>query len=291
MTTRGGRIEGKVGGMKNAARRGRPPRRGTTTVVWLGILFGAAALAVFIHARSRHETPLAAAGARFLEYQVVRAYPHDPAAFTQGLVFRDGFLFESTGLHGQSTLRKVRLETGEVVERRAVDGRHFAEGLTDWQDRLIQLTWQSNLGFVYDLATFGLQRTFTFAGEGWGLTHDQRRLIMSDGTSVLRFLDPVTFEETGRLAVTEGGLAVTNLNELEVVKGEIFANVWQSDQIVVIDPASGRVTSRVDLSGLLPQADRAGVDVLNGIAYDAAGDRLFVTGKLWPRLFEIRLRR
>lgn len=257
-------------------------------MLWVGILLGAAALAVYIHARSR-QPDARAAGAQFFNYRVVNTFPHDPGAFTQGLIYRDGFLFESTGLHGRSSLRKVRLETGEVVQHQTVDSRHFAEGLADWEDRLVQLTWQSNVGFVYDLKTFTLQRTFTYGGEGWGLARDRQRLVMSDGSSVLRFLDPSTFGEVGRLAVTEGGLAVTNLNELEVVKGKIFANVWQSDQIVIIDATSGQVTGRVDLSGLLAPADRAGVDVLNGIAYDAGRDRLFVTGKLWPRLYEIRL--
>jgi glutaminyl-peptide cyclotransferase len=275
--------------MTHAAQRQRRPRRATTTTLWVGILLGAAALAVFINARSRPEARPSAEGARFLAYRVVNTFPHDPEAFTQGLIYRGGFLFESTGLHGRSSLRKVRLETGEVLQRQALDAEHFAEGLADWQDQLVQLTWQSNLGFVYDLKTFARQRTFSYTGEGWGLARDARRLIMSDGTSVLRFLDPSTFAEAGRLAVTEGGLAVTNLNELEVVKGRIFANVWQSDQLVIIDPESGQVTGRVDLSGLLPPSERYGTDVLNGIAYDANGDRLFVTGKLWPKLFEIRL--
>jgi glutamine cyclotransferase len=224
-----------------------------------------------------------------LAYDVVRSFPHDAQAFTQGLIYRDGFLFESTGLNGRSSLRKVRLETGEVVQSKRVDTRYFAEGLTDWRDRLVQLTYTTNVAFVYDLTTFALEDTFAYAGEGWGLTHDDRRLIMSDGTAALRFLDPETYRETGRVAVTAEGRPVEHLNELEMVKGQVYANIWLTNRIAIIQPASGQVTGWIDLTGLLP-AGTTGHDVLNGIAYDAARDRLFVTGKLWPRLFEIRLR-
>ena len=222
-------------------------------------------------------------------YDIVRSYPHDPEAFTQGLIFRDGYLFESTGLNGRSSLRKVRLETGEVVQHKRIDTRYFAEGLTEWGGRLIQLTYTTNVAFVYDLSTFALQDTFTYGGEGWGLTHDGRRLIMSDGSSNLRLLDPQSRRELGRLAVTADGRPVQQLNELELVKGQVYANIWLTNRIALIDLASGRVTAWLDLTGLLP-AGSAGHDVLNGIAWDAARDRLFVTGKLWPRLFEIRLR-
>jgi glutamine cyclotransferase len=222
--------------------------------------------------------------------RVVRSYPHDPRAFTQGLIFRDGFLYESTGLNGQSSLRKVRLETGEVVQRIDLEPKQFAEGLTDFGGKLYQLTYQSRLGFVYDLSTFAAERTFSYEGEGWGLAHDETKLIMSDGSAALRFIDPATLRETGRLTVMNGSQPVKNLNELEFIKGEIYANVWQTDEIVIIQPRTGRVSGRIELRGLLPAADRTRVvDVLNGIAYDAAGDRLFVTGKLWPKLFEIRL--
>jgi glutamine cyclotransferase len=224
-----------------------------------------------------------------LGYQVVRSFPHDPAAFTQGLIFRDGVLYEGTGLKGQSSLRKVRLETGEVLQQRALEARYFGEGITDWNDAIVQLTWQAGIGFVYDRAGFTLKRTFSYTGEGWGLTHDGTRLIMSDGSASLRFLDPGTFRETGRLTVRDGGTAVGSLNELEFVRGEIYANVWQTDRIVRIDPRRGNVTATIDLTGLLPAAERARVDVLNGIAYDPQRDRLFVTGKLWLRLFEIRV--
>jgi glutaminyl-peptide cyclotransferase len=222
-------------------------------------------------------------------YQVVRSYPHDPRAFTQGLVYLDGFLYESTGLEGESSLRRVRLENGEVLQIHRLEKRYFGEGLAAWRDRLIQLTWQTEIGFVYDRETFRPVRTFTYKGEGWGLTHDGSRLIMSDGSSFLRFLDPETFQETGRIQVRDGGRPVENLNELEYVKGEVFANVFQTDRIVRIDPATGRVTRWIDLAGLLTPSEARGVDVLNGIAYDAAKDRLFVTGKWWPRVFEIRI--
>jgi glutamine cyclotransferase len=224
-------------------------------------------------------------------YRVVARYHHDSNAFTQGLVYRDGVLYESTGLEGRSSLRKVELATGRVLQQRPVARAYFAEGLTDWHDRLIQLTWQSNVAFAYDLATFAPLRTFSYEGEGWGLTHDGTHLIMSDGSADLRFLDPTTFRETKRITVRDRGKPVNELNELEMVKGEIFANVWQTDRICRIDPATGRVVGWIDLGGLLPPAERAGVDVLNGIAYDAARDRLFVTGKLWPTLFEIELER
>jgi glutamine cyclotransferase len=224
-------------------------------------------------------------------YQVVNVYPHDPMAFTQGLVFRDGFLYESTGLNGRSTLRKVRLETGEVIEQVMLGAQFFGEGLTDWHDQLVQLTWKSNLGFVYDIGTLQATRTFPIKGDGWGLTHDSTSLILSDGTSRLRFIDPVTFEEIGSYTVRDGGSPVANLNELEYIRGEIYANVWQTDRVVVIAPTTGQVTGWVDFNGLLADADRpASVDaILNGIAYDELGDRLFVTGKLWPKLFEVKL--
>ncbi len=224
-------------------------------------------------------------------FEVVNSYPHDPEAFTQGLVYLDGFLFESTGIKGQSSLRKVRLETGEVVQRYAVDRRYFAEGLASWGEQLLQLTWETNVGFVYDRSSFRLLKTFSYPGEGWGLTHDGRRLIMSDGTPRLRFLNPGTLEETGRVLVSDPSGSIEDLNELEVVKGEVYANVWLTDRIAMITPSTGRVNGWIDLTGLMRARSTASDAVLNGIAYDAARDRLFVTGKLWPRLFEIRLRR
>jgi glutamine cyclotransferase len=222
-------------------------------------------------------------------YQVVRSYPHDRGAFTQGLIVRNGVFYEGTGQVGQSTLRKVKIETGEVLQVKHLDAPYFGEGITEFKGSIFELTWRHGIGFVYDLKTFAQQRTFDYSGEGWGLTHDGTHLIMSDGSASLRFLDPATLRETRRITVRDGATPVERLNELEFVKGEVFANVWQTDRIVRISPSDGRVTGWIDLAGLLAPADRTGVDVLNGIAYDAASDRLFVTGKWWPRVFEITL--
>jgi glutaminyl-peptide cyclotransferase len=222
-------------------------------------------------------------------YRVLQSYPHDRRAFTQGLIYRKGFLYEGTGMNGQSGIRKVKLETGEVLQVHAIPRQYFGEGITEWHGSIFQLTWQSEIGFVYDFSTFQQTKTFTYHGEGWGLTNDGTRLIMSDGSSSLRFLDPTTLLETGRLAVRDQNGPVENLNELEYVEGEIFANVWQTERIARISPRDGRVTAWIDLAGLLSPMERGGADVLNGIAYDEAGKRLFVTGKWWPRLFEIRL--
>jgi glutaminyl-peptide cyclotransferase len=222
-------------------------------------------------------------------YTIVNAYPHDRDAFTQGLQYLDGVLYEGTGLNGRSSIRKVRLETGEVLQRRDIPQLYFGEGIAIWKSELFQLTWQSGVGFVYDLQSFSPRRSFSYQGEGWGLTQDETGLIMSDGTDVLRFLDPATLKERRRVRVTAAGVPVRELNELEYIKGEVFANVWMTDRIARIDPKSGRVTGWIDLTGLLTPRERAAAEVLNGIAYDEKGDRLFVTGKLWPRLFEIRL--
>jgi glutaminyl-peptide cyclotransferase len=223
-------------------------------------------------------------------FRVIHTYPHDREAFTQGLIFRDGFLYESTGLNGRSSLRKVNLETGKAELQISVDARYFAEGLTDWQSRLVQLTWQNEIGFLYDLASFQTQGTFSYSGEGWGLTHDDRQLILSDGSDRLRFLDPQTFRETGQVQVVDNGLPVRELNELEFVKGAVYANVWHTDRIVMIAPESGKVTGWIDLAGLLDKSEQPDPEaVLNGIAYDPATERLFVTGKLWPKLYEIKL--
>ena len=197
-------------------------------------------------------------------------------------------LYEGTGLNGQSTVRRVELTTGKVLQQVAVPPEHFGEGITTWGETILQLTWQSQIGFVYDRTTFKQLRTFRYTGEGWGLTHDATQLIMSDGSASLRFLDPKTFTETRRLLVTDAGIVVRDLNELEWVDGEIYANVWQTNFIARISPSSGRVLGWINLTGLLsPEEQRGGADVLNGIAYDSAGKRLFVTGKLWPKLFEI----
>jgi glutaminyl-peptide cyclotransferase len=223
-------------------------------------------------------------------YRVVAAYPHDSEAYTQGLIYRNGSLYESTGLNGRSTLRKVKLETGEVVQHTRVATEYFAEGLTEWNGELIQLTWRSQLAFVYDMVTFARRRTCDYPGEGWGLTHDASGLVLSDGSEWLRFLDPTTFRETRRVRVEDRGTPVRDLNELEFVDGEIFANVWHTDRIARISPDSGRVTGWIDLRGLLSTGYRLDPEaVLNGIAFDAGRKRLFVTGKLWPKLFEIQV--
>ncbi len=223
-------------------------------------------------------------------YQIVDTYPHDPNAFTQGLIYADGVLFEGTGRNGQSSLREVDLETGQVQRQVELPEQFFGEGITLFGDRIYQLTWQSQQGFVYDAETFRQLDTFTYPTEGWGLTHDGSRLIMSDGTPTLYFLDPQSLQETGRVTVRYGDQPVVRLNELEYVDGEVYANIWQTNTIARIDPHTGQVVGWIDLTGLLQPADvTQPVDVLNGIAYDAARDRLFVTGKLWPKLFEIDL--
>jgi len=217
---------------------------------------------------------------------VIRSFPHDTAAYTQGLVWHDGFLYESTGREGHSSLRKVELETGKVLQKVDVPSPYFAEGLVLLGDRLHQLTWQDKKAFVYDLGTFRQVGTATYEGEGWGLATDGRSLILSDGSSELRFLDPQGYAQQRTVTVKDGSEFVNDLNELEWVKGEVWANVWHTNRIARIDPQTGRVKGWVDLTGLMgPLPDPEAV--LNGIAYDAEHDRLFVTGKLWPTLFEI----
>ena len=223
-------------------------------------------------------------------YRIVNAWPHDSNAFTQGLVYADGHLYESTGLRGQSSLRMVDLESGRVLQQQPVSSQYFAEGLAVWDSTLVQLTWQTHVALVYDRFSFRLLRTFPYQGEGWGLTHDGKSLILSDGTSNLRFFDPVTFRQLRQITVKDHGKPVIELNELEYVHGQIYANVWHSDRIARISPATGKVLGWIDLRGLLPAAEHSSPEaVLNGIAYDAANDRLFVTGKLWPKLFEIKV--
>ncbi|MCB9529932.1 MAG: glutaminyl-peptide cyclotransferase [Myxococcales bacterium] len=219
---------------------------------------------------------------------VLDRFPHDPAAFTQGLVYLDGLLYESTGLRGQSTVRIEHLETGEVLQRHALDARYFGEGLAAVDDRLVQVTWQSGAGFVYGRADLAPRGGFAYAGEGWGLAYDGARLILSDGTARLRFLDAVGYGELGSVMVHDGATAVTRLNELELIDGELFANVWLTDRIARIDPHDGRVSGWIELAPLRP-AGAGGDDVLNGIAWDAAGRRLLVTGKRWPVIYAVRL--
>jgi glutamine cyclotransferase len=222
-------------------------------------------------------------------YQVVATFPHDTTSFTQGLVFADGELFESTGLNGESTLRRVDLKTGQTLQRIDVPKQYFAEGLALVGNELLQLTWQHRLGFVYDRRTFKQKRTFTYDTEGWGIAYDgTSRLVMSDGSDTLIYLDPKTFTATKRLRVRDAGRPVTHLNELEWIEGEIWANVWQTDRIARISPATGEVNAWIDLSSLFPRAQRTPpADELNGIAYDRATRRVFITGKKWPRLYQI----
>lgn len=222
--------------------------------------------------------------------KIVRTFPHDSNAFTQGLAYHDGFLYESTGLKGRSSLRKVRLETGEVVQQVDLAPEFFGEGITLWKNEVIQLTWQSQTGFIYRLSDFQLLRSFSYPGEGWGLTTDGREIFMSDGTPEIRVLDPDTLAEKRRFTVHQGDTRIKELNELEFVDGELFANVWQTDRIVRISPQNGEVVGWIHLKGLLsPVYQLEPGAVLNGIAYDPVRKRLFVTGKLWPKIFEISL--
>ena len=226
--------------------------------------------------------------AKVYRCEVVNVFPHDCSAFTQGLAFCDGELYEGTGLNGYSSIRRVELATGRVLQRHELPSKYFGEGITIWGDKLIQLTWISKTGFIYDRRTFAVRSSFSYPTAGWGLTHDDTRYIMSDGSDTLYFRDSETFAETGRVRVTDGGIPVSNLNELELIRGEIWANVWGKYRIARISPRSGQVLSWIDISGLLPALDRLLVGSPNGIAYDAAGERIFVTGKRWPKLFEIR---
>jgi glutamine cyclotransferase len=224
-------------------------------------------------------------------YEVVNAWPHERSAFTQGLVYHGGDLLESTGLNGESTLRQVDLKTGRVLKQISVPILFFAEGLAVLGEKAYQLTWQNHRGFVYNVYTFQKEKEFTYDGEGWGLTTDGHSLVLSDGTSRIRFVDPTSFQVTRTIDVTSEGRPVVRLNELEWIGGEIFANVWQTNLIVRIDPATGHVRGEIDFGGLLSPEDRhPDTDVFNGIAYDAAQDRLFVTGKHWPKLFEVRIK-
>jgi glutamine cyclotransferase len=223
-------------------------------------------------------------------YKIVNTYAHDRNAFTEGLAFASGSLYEGTGRYGNSSLRKVDLATGDVLQMRRLPAEYFGEGITIYDDAIVQLTWQSHTGFIYNKDSFSLSREFSYPTEGWGIAYDGQRLIMSDGTTVLHFLSPKTLESIGELEVRDDNKPVSRLNELEYVNGNIYANVWKTDRIAIIEPQDGRVTGWIDLSGLLQTQDYSGpVDVLNGIAYDSQADRLFVTGKLWPFLFEIEL--
>jgi glutaminyl-peptide cyclotransferase len=231
-------------------------------------------------------------------YRVVHVYPHDRSAFTEGLFYLDGFLYEGTGLDmGRSSIRKVKLETGEVVQQQRIPNPYFGEGIVKWKDKLYEMTYKHETGFIYDFKTFQKTGEFRYQGQGWAFTTDGKQIYMDGSRSVdaessdpeIRIWDPETLRETGAIRVTDQGRPVPNLNELEWVKGEIFANIWMTDRIARIDPKTGIVTGWIDLTGLLDPRDSRSTDVLNGIAYDPAHDRLFVTGKLWPKLFEIKL--
>jgi glutaminyl-peptide cyclotransferase len=223
-------------------------------------------------------------------YSVIHVYPHDRTSFTEGLEYRGGFLYESTGLEGKSVLRKMKLETGEVVQEIKLAPHLFGEGITILNREIVQLTYQTQIGFVYDLATMKEKRNFVYRGEGWGMTNDGRQIYMDEGSADIHVWDPATMKEKRKFTVHDDMGPIERVNELEWVEGEIYSNVWQTDQMLRISPVDGRVLGRVNLTGLLTDADRqTHVDVLNGIAYDAVGKRLFVTGKLWPKLFEIQL--
>ena len=258
----------------------------TTINCWLGRVLLCASALLGSGLAAAKDGPIPTYG-----FEVVRSYPHDANAFTEGLFFKSGVLYESTGLEGRSSIRKVRLETGEVLQQVALPPGLFGEGIVDWGDQIISLTWQTQLGFVLKLDDFALVKRFNYPGEGWGLTRNNRELVMSDGTAELRFLDPQTLRETRRLRVTANGKPVDQLNELEWVAGEVYANIWQTDRIARIDAKTGQVVGWIDLTGLLPAKERVAghTDVLNGIAYDSVGKRLWVTGKMWPKLYEIKL--
>jgi glutamine cyclotransferase len=246
------------------------------------VLAVTAVLLVFLTAKPANSEPVS------YSYRIVHVYPHDENAFTEGLLIDNGVLYESTGLYDNSSLRRVELETGEILQLYALPNQYFGEGITVFDDKIIQLTYQSHIGFVYDKTSFDLLQNFSYSTEGWGITTDGSRLIMSDGTSTLYFLDPETFQKIGQVEVHDNG-TVTRLNELEYVKGKVYANIWLEEKIAIINPQTGQVEGWINLSGLQNMGNQDPEAVLNGIAYDAASDRLFVTGKLWSQLYEIEL--
>ena len=246
-------------------------------------------VAVSVSAQSTVTVTLAAPLPLRYGYEVIASYPHDPDAYTQGLQYVNGVLYEGTGLYGRSSLRRVDLESGTVEQQVNLPEQFFGEGIYVLEDRIYQLTWKSRIGFLYDLESFKVYGDFSYPTEGWGLTYDGQDLLMSDGSATIFRRDPETFAEEGRITVQELGEPVNLLNELEYIEGDLWANVWQTNEIVIIDPANGEVIGRVDLAGLLPSDAAASADVLNGIAYDDDNDRIFVTGKFWPTLFEIQV--
>jgi glutaminyl-peptide cyclotransferase len=280
---------------KKPAFRVKRRKRSPAILMWICLAAVVGGLAIWFLVSGGAGNPAAdtvqEAGARRFDYEVVRSYPHDPAAFLQGLLWHEGGFYESTGLYGRSTLRRVEFPSGKILKSISLQPDLFGEGLALVGNRLIQLTWKSKRGFVYDRTTFAPIREFQYDTEGWGITYDGKSLIMSDGSSDLMYLDPNSFEPLRKLAVTMNGKPIVNLNELEFIEGEIWSNVWQTDLIVRIDPGTGKVTSFLNLGGILPAGVRSGnEDVLNGIAYDAQQKRIFVSGKLWPRIFEIRVK-
>ncbi len=222
-------------------------------------------------------------------YSIINTYPHDINAYTEGLFYADGFLYESTGLNGASSLRRVDLNTGDVLQEVMLPSQYFGEGTTIVNNTIIQLTWQSHIGFIYDKTTFASLGNFSFDTEGWGLTFDGKQLIMSDGTDNLYFLDPITFQRTGQVAVHDGNTSVVNINELEYINGDVYANIWQTNSIAIINPQTGQVIAWIDLTGLPSENNPDPNAVLNGIAYDQSNNRLFVTGKDWPSLYQIKI--
>lgn len=246
------------------------------------------ALAAIIGCSAVARSPKKLAAPTIEKAEVVQTFPHDPEAFTQGLVFHEGYLYEGTGQNGKSTLRKVSLEDGKVIESKHLDARYFGEGITILNDLIYQLTWKENTCFVYDFKTMEYLKHHQYLGEGWGLTNDGTHLILSDGTSVLRFFDPDTFKEVRKIQVTDRNRRITNLNELEWVEGEVWANIWYEDRIARIDPTSGQILGWIDVSHVYPTQRRHPESVMNGIAYDPSSKRLFITGKNWPHLYEVK---
>jgi len=275
-------------------KRGPEPKQRTKHwCLSLGLIFLVALVVLIVYLLIKPDRQVSSLPKRLdyqMTYQVINTYPHDPEAFTQGLIYLDAFIYESTGQYGASSLRKIVLETGEVKHQVDLLPEYFAEGLTAWGESLVQLTWRERTGFVYNRADFSLEDQFGYSTEGWGITHDGQRLILSDGTARLYFLSPETYQVLGSVTVKNQGVEVQRLNELEYIRGEVFANIWQTDSIVRINPDTGQVLGWIDLGGILPRdARQADTDVLNGIAYDPVQDRLFITGKRWPFIYEIRL--
>jgi len=257
-------------------------RRLLGILIVIVVLVPSAIMLVLLNDRPNNNTPL------HYTYSIINVYPHDKNAFTQGLVFVNGVLYESTGLYGNSSLRSVELETGNILQLYALPNQYFGEGITVFDDKIIQLTWRSNQGFLYDVHSFDLLQEFSYPTEGWGITYDGSRLITSDGTANLYFLDPETFEIVGKVEVHDNR-PVTELDELEYIQGLVYANIWKEERIAIVDPQTGQINGWIDLSGIKDLENQDINNVLNGIAYDAKEDRLFVTGKRWSQLFEIKL--